>query len=316
MRVRHEFMWGTMVSLGFNMWCEVGNMRGLEFGQDPASDELVFDRAAWDAYLLQLKEHGVNTIVLDIGEALKFESHPELAVKGSWSREEMLAELDRMNEMGFEVIPKLNFSTTHDIWMKEYSFMVSTPAYYQVCKDLIDEVIEIFQPRFFHLGMDEEGYECQKNYDYVVIRQNDLWWHDLYYLVDCVEKHNVRAMMWSDYARHRPDEFVAKCPKSVVQCVWYYFNEYGDDIEEMYRIRVMPLEVLDQHGFDQFPTGSSIYFGDNLDLLTRYCKEHVSKEHLLGMMQTTWRQVLPKWEKELLAGSESVQRSREWYENQ
>lgn len=91
--------------------------------------------------------------------------------------------------MGFEVIPKLNFSTTHDTWLGEYALMVSTSVYYRVCKELIDEVCELFQPRFLHLGMDEEVYENQKDYDYVVIRQNDLWWKDFYYLVDCVEQH-------------------------------------------------------------------------------------------------------------------------------
>ena len=55
------------------------------------------------------------------------------------------AELERLKNMGFKLIPKLNFSSCHDIWMKEYSRMVSTEPYYQVCADLIKEVCEIFE---------------------------------------------------------------------------------------------------------------------------------------------------------------------------
>ena len=62
-----------------------------------------------------------------------------------------------LRALGIEPLPKLNFSTCHDAWLGPYSRMVSTPAYYDVCRDLIDEVAELFGgPRFFHLGMDEE----------------------------------------------------------------------------------------------------------------------------------------------------------------
>lgn len=316
MSVRHDFMWCTLVHLGTNMWCEEGNLRGGVAGCDPAFPELLFDRAVWDEYLQRLKDTGTNTIILDLGEGLRYDSHPELAVKGSWTRAEMEAELKRLDKMGFEVIPKLNFSATHDIWMKEYSYMVSTPTYYQVCKDLIDEVCDIFKPRYFHLGMDEEVYENQKHYDYVVIRQNDLWWHDFYYLVDCVENNGARAMIWSDYARHRPDEFVEKCPKSVVQCVWYYFDQFGDNLEEMYEIRVRPLDIFEKHGYDQLPTGSNYYFDENIELLTKYCKEHISKEHLLGMMQTTWYFVKPDHKEMLDKGTDALKKARDWYEGE
>ena len=314
--MRHDFMWATLVHLSTNMWFEEGNYRGNnpKTWRMPAWPELRWDRTTWDAYMVQLKESGVNTIVLDVGDGLVYESHPEIAVKGAWTVAEMKAELQKLDAMGFEVIPKLNFSTTHDTWMKQYARMVSTPEYYQVCRDLIDEVCAIFNPRFVHIGMDEEVYDNQKDYDYVVIRQNDLWWHDFYYLVDCVEKNGVRAMMWSDYARHRPDEFVAKCPKSVVQCVWYYFDKFGDNLEEMYEVRVRPLDILSKYGYDQLPCGSVEYFEENLELLVQYCHERVDKAHLLGFMQTTWEAVQPQWTDMLTMGCDTVNRSRKLYE--
>ena len=55
----------------------------------------------------------MNMVVIDLGEAIQYQSHPELAVKGSWPVEKFRKELARLRGMGLEPIPKLNFSTTH-----------------------------------------------------------------------------------------------------------------------------------------------------------------------------------------------------------
>src|SRR5690606_5787590 len=98
-----------------------------------------------------------------------------------------------------------------------YARQVSTPAYYAVCRDLIAEVCELFdQPRLFHLGMDEETFAHQRYYAYAVVRQHDLWWHDLHFLVNEVERQNVRAWIWSDYVWHHPELFWKQMPRSVM----------------------------------------------------------------------------------------------------
>ena len=67
--------------------------------------------------------------------------------------------------MGLEPIPKLNFSTAHDAWMGLYSLRVSAKPYYEVCRDLIKDAVNIFDgPRFFHLGMDGETAEHHRHY--------------------------------------------------------------------------------------------------------------------------------------------------------
>lgn len=317
MENQKNFMWATLVHLGTNMWREEGNKAvGEHTWMCPASSDLRFDQAVWDEYIEKLREAGNDTIILDLGDGICYESHPELAIRGSWSREKTEAELKKLHDMGFEVIPKLNFSTTHDVWMKEYSKMVSTETYYSVCKDLIDEVCELFKPRYFHIGMDEERYELQRDYDYVVLRQNDAWWHDFYYYVDCVEKNNARAIVFSDYARDNPEEYVKKCPKSVVQSVWYYQLEFSNFSSESCERRVRPFEILDKAGFDILPTGSVAYHDENMEALTKYCAEHISREHLLGFMQTTWESVEEKWAGVLDTGVRTLKASKQWYENQ
>ena len=121
--------------------------------------------------------------------------------------------------------------------------------------------------------------------------------------------------MWSDYARHRPEEFIEKCPKSVVQCVWYYFDKFDlGNMEDKYECRVRPFVQLNEAGFDQVPSGSVVYFDNNLQLLTEFAMENIAKEHLLGFMQTTWEAVEARWQNLLDKGCESVCESRKIYE--
>lgn len=296
----------TLVHLGTNMWYDFGNDRPgyYKTWEVGASEKMRFDKKLWIEYLKKMKECGVNAIVLDIGDGIVYDSHPELKIEGSLTKEEIKSEIDRVRGMGFDIIPKLNFSTCHDVWLKDYAKMVSTKAYYKVCADIIEEVCDLFQPKFLHLGMDEEVYENQKQYDYIVIRNNELWWHDLYYLVDCVEKKGVRACMWSDYARHRPEEFARKCPKSVVQCPWYYFDKFYGEMDETHTVRVMPFKFLAEKGFDILAGASNEYFEDNAQLLHEYCKAEIDGDKYLGIIQTTWLSVEEKWRERLFNGAE------------
>ena len=257
---------------------------------------LVFEDKTWDSILQHMVLQGMNMVVIDLGDGVKYKSHPEIAVKNAWSTEKLKAEIAKMRRMGLEPIPKLNFATTHAAWLGEYSRMVSTEKYYTVCKNLINEVINLFDtPRFFHLGMDEETYSHQKQHNYVTIRQGDLWWHDFYMLIEEVEKNNVRPWIWSDYAWRHPDVFFRKMPKSVLQSNWYYYNPGFDleNLEEPFKTYVGLYNKLEEHGYDQVPTGSNTANDTNMMDTVNYCKDLVDSSRLKGFMTATWRPTLP-----------------------
>ena len=94
--------------------------------------------------------------------------------------------------------------------------------------------------------------------------------------------------MWSDYARHRPDEFIEKCPKTVVQFPWYYFTAFEGELTEAERIRVEPFKILAEAGYTVIAGGSNEYFKDNISLLDNYCKKSLPADKYAGIVQTTW----------------------------
>ena len=300
-----KFIRSILIHVGTNLWYEVGNNRGggEKVWQSAGSEKMRFDKDLFWELVEHAKKCGINTLVLDLADGIVYESHPELAIEGSIERKELLEMITRLRGLGLDIIPKLNFSTCHDAWLKDYSRMVSTKPYYDVCRDVINEVCDIFEPELIHLGMDEENYENQKFYDCAVIRQNDLWWHDLRFLVDVVESRGARAMMWSDYARHRPDEFIEKCPRSVVQCPWYYFNKFEGDLTEGERIRVEPFLRLADAGYTIIAGGSNEYFSDNVTLLDEFCRR-LPNECYTGIIQTTWAPTTEKWRTPLFEAAE------------
>ena len=206
-------IWSLYAMLGQNMWW-VDNPK------------LNFDEKAWDAVLDACHKHGLNQIVLDVGEGLQYQSYPELAREGAWSHERAKAEVKRCRELGIELIPKLNFSATHHTWLGEYGQMMSTSIYYKACREIIKEVYEAFDhPRYFHLGMDEEGDpQFFKKTDMVHYRQGELIWHDLKFLIDVVKSCGAKPWIWGDTSVFTPEEFRAHIPTDdVVLQPWIYF---------------------------------------------------------------------------------------------
>lgn len=310
-----KLIWANLLHLSTNMWEDHSHIKRHTSWPDILEDEihwddypcktckdslawgmrgyrsfLVFEEIVWNRILQQMAHVGMNMVIIDLGDGIKYESHPEIAVKNAWSVDKLRTELKKIQKLGLEPIPKLNFATSHDTWMGEYAKMVSTSTYYSVCRDLINEVIEIFDtPRFFHLGMDEETANDQRTYNHVVVRQNDLWWNDLYFYINEVEKKGVRSWIWSDYGWRHPDLFFKKMPKSVLQSNWYYGSQFDmSQLNESNRVYLKFYEDLDAHGYDQVPTGSNCSNDTNMEDTVNYCKKYINPDRLLGFMTAPW----------------------------
>ena len=310
-----RMMWGMLLHFGFNMWNDVyvDPTDTSSHSMICAADHVRFDEALWREVTAKLAEEGCNTLVIDIGEALAYPSHPELAVEGSWTPERFRRELTRLRALGFEVFPKLNFSCGHNMWLKDYRNQVSTPAYYKVCADVIRDVCEIFgRPRLFHVGYDEETWINQRFYGRMVVRQGEAWWKDFLWLVKTVEDLGMRPWMWSDYCWDHPYEFLTRCPKSVLQSNWRYGVNCSEEefkravSKEYWSLRTFV--ELDRRGFEQVPTGSNYKDTNaaNFGNLVDFCDRHVAPQGIRGYLQTSWCPTLPKYRDRLLAAAKII----------
>ena len=317
-----KFIWADLVHLGVNMWIDhdVGSPddQHATLQQKGPPEILQCDESQWLEITARMQIRGLNMLVIDLAEGLVFPSHPELAVKGAWSADKMKDEVLRLKGMGIEAIPKINFSTSHDAWMGPYQRMVSTAAYYDFCDQIIRDAAEIFgTPRFFHIGFDEESALCQSRYDYCVVRQGELWWHDFLRTVKRVEGLGMRPWMWSDVEWYDHDRFVKRCPRSVLQSNWYYSKTFDKktlseakknqvvqkEVLQMYELdQVECYERLEKAGFDQIPCGGNWREDVNLSETVKFCSANIAPERLKGFLVAPWRRLTPPFKDVNLKG--------------
>jgi len=311
----NDKIWACLLHLSFNMWEEYISPHRPFRGYRP---DLELSESLWNDAVVKMADKGMNMVVIDLGDAVKYESHPEIAVNNAWTTTRLRSELEKLREMGLEPIPKLNFSAGHDTWLGEYSRMVSTKEYYNVCSDLIMEVCDLFnKPRFFHLGYDEETASHQSHYNFVVVRQNDCWWNDFYFFIEEVQNNGSRPWIWSDYIWHHPELFFKNMPKSVLQSNWYY-NEKFDfkEINESQQKYVKAYLDLEAHGYDQIPTGS--YHAENeksIGNTVQFCEKHIEDSRLLGFLQSFWKPTIEEYRERILKGIELAGKSKAWFED-
>ena len=325
----------ALLHLGMNMW---RGYRAPDEKIDPklgyARTECPTEPAVWDAVVRRMHERHYNMAIIDLGGGVEFPSHPEITVKGSRSAQWMRDEVRRLADMGIEAVPKLNFAATHDAWLGIYERMLSTPKYYEVVKDIIADAVEMFgNPRFIHIGMDEEDATWQKNYPMVVVRRGELWWHDFNFYQKCIESHNARTIAFcSSMIDYDADALARRIPKSTVLNPALYghdrtlewakngLKKHGDD--HWWRDQVWLLggilRQLSERGFDILSCSSNWVDVSNKKKypVVKYGKDYpqdrqsiawfhdllakeVAPERLIGGMTAPWtameEKFLPYW---------------------
>ena len=279
----HEMMWAALLHIGVNMWRDKDSPSHPDdkFGGSFWHDELHFDLDTFHKITEQLPGMGINTLVLDVGDAMRYDSHPEIGVRGAMTPDELRTEVRRLRALGIEPVPKLNFSACHDAWLGQYERMLSTDIYRGVVADLI-------------LGMDEETAAQQEKNGYSVVRAQPLWWRDFYHMVDACEKENARPWIWSDCLWHHPDEFAAKMPKSVLQSNWHYWALKGEDCTKGQNgWGFKTFFDLDRLGFDQVPCTSTC----SCEGITGQIMNELSQADLksiVGFMTAPWHFTVPE----------------------
>ncbi len=298
-----EKIWACLMHLSFNFAGQIKLYGGLRTKFEP-------QMSLWDDAICQMSRNKVNMLFINLDDSIYWHSHPEISLADSWTAEQLIEQLTKIRQAGIEPIPMFNFSTTHDAWLGKYSKMVSSAKYYEVCADLISEAVSLFDtPRFIHFGMDEERIDYQLS-DYVVMRQQEAWWADLYFYIGEAMKRGVRPCVWSDYVWHHPDYFFKMMPKSVVQCNWWYTEKFTTS-----DVPIRSYLDLVREGYDVIATGS--YDQENpksIGNTVKFCADHIEGDHLLGFMQTFWKPTIETYRETILRGVDLIGAARTEYE--
>ena len=288
-------LWAYMIRIGDHTSDDAANPPRGMYLPKVYRDEMETEVEAWDETVAFLPSQGINAILVDVLDGVRLDSHPEIAVPNAWSKEFTRRKLDEARALGLTPLPKLNFSTGHSVWLKQYRRMISTPVYYEVCGDLIDEVCELFdRPEYFHLGLDEEYPANQRNNEMIVVRGEELRWHDYYFLFERCEKNGARPWVWSDYYWIYPEIFAKRMPKEVLQSNWFYFNMLPDGKNcdpKGWETAFNAFAALEELGYDQIPTGST-WANETADMqVVAHGKNVIAPERLKGFLTASWARI-------------------------
>lgn len=162
-------------------------------------------------------EKGTNTILIFVGDAYCYESHPEIVCQNAWTKEELGDAIKHVKALGMDAVPMLNFSAVGNAWMGKYRKMMGSEVYLKVCDDLICELFEVFdKPELFHIGMSCEAPELQSRFKNCVSRSAHLLSKHIAHHLDTVRKLGARPWMYSDLYLVSPEAFKATVGKDVL----------------------------------------------------------------------------------------------------
>ena len=205
-----------------------------------------FDPAVAREVIDAMAEAGLNLLVLDIEDGVRYPSHPELAKH--YSRDiGVLAEIaSHAAKREIELVPKLNFSRSeinrHDHWTRRpgapWYEDFDTPEYWRKAFACVDDILGLVpKVRFFHVGMDEDHERSYLQYTEAITT-----------LRDGLKERGLRTLIWNDSAINYPTGFIhrdksrfaePRLPKDVIHVVWNYRC-----------VPVTDLERIRQAGFD------------------------------------------------------------------
>jgi hypothetical protein len=223
-------------------------LRGWHFVA-PLRHELPFAEKLLD-WLALMK---FNTLVIEVDDRFPYERHPDIAHPQAMTKEQWRRFLAKARQLGFEVIPQVQTfghfgyvlnkpayrhlseqSEPHPRW-GFFAYCPSNPETYRLVFDLFDEVLEIFQPKWFHIGHDEITFVPIGVCERCKATGKTAWQllaDDIRRLYEHLKAKGVeRVAMWCDqlhpdrtggYAPYFTHFAADLIPKDIVQFCWHY----------------------------------------------------------------------------------------------
>ncbi len=274
----------------------------------------------------QMIEADINWLVIEVERGLRYDSHPKVSADWALSKETLVELLDAARRGGIQCVPLLP-SLSHTGYIAEAYPKTAEASCVcprreltqKILDDLSDELLELFEPTFFHIGHDEMV-SAFPEHDRISSLQCPLcrgdnaaeWFRDsIMCRYDYLKSRGIVTMMWADmlldpefflrsslwhgatqdFNGGPPDHFeraLDDLPRDIVMCDWHYKSS----------CKYPSLRYLQDKGFDVLGCPKTS-IQDNAYLFTRYA-HRTRTPNLLGMLGTNWSEINRETEEILL----------------
>lgn len=275
----------------------------------------------------ELGPKSVNTLILRVDYNYQYKSHPELRDSSALSQRDVKKLVDVCNKHQIDLIPQINL-LGHQSWHSELTGLLKAypefdetphvelpekyvwpnddglycksycplhPEVHKIVFELVDEIMEVFEAKSFHAGMDEVFYigndkcprcsgrdkaelfagEVTKIRNHLVANDQELWiWGDR-----LIDGKTTGIGMWeaSMNNTHRAIDMV---PKDVFICDWHY--ERVDPTAVLFAMKGLRVATC--------PWRNGDLATQQLDMIVNLRKNATlaMKDNYQGMIQTVW----------------------------
>ena len=144
----------------------------------------------------------MNTVFIQVDNLINYDSVKGIAKAGALDKDSLRAIVKYARDAGLEVIPLINTFSHQDVLLcpvypnlclDKSTYDPSNPRTYAMLFSIMDEVIEIFEPKYMHVGHDEiralSGFPREK--------AAELFLADIRKIHEHLSKKNVGMMMWA-----------------------------------------------------------------------------------------------------------------------
>ncbi len=255
-----------------------------------------------------LARHKFNACVIQ-SEAARWDTNPKMAAPNSISKSDLRELVQLCRDNFIEPIPLINVPG-HAEWMfrnqqnldlaedpqTPYAYAVNNPKSLIFAQQILSEAIEVFQPKYFHLGHDEVTmrgrFPNPENPFYQADKSaGDLVLENLNRLHGWLKERGVQTMIWGDMllakeegvdAAHAPSAEEARrrralVPRDVIITDWHYGSN------EKYP----SLDLFQNAGLQ------TIAATWNTPLNIRFFAHAAANSGARGLLQTTWAGYFP-----------------------
>ncbi|MEN6302838.1 MAG: family 20 glycosylhydrolase [Armatimonadia bacterium] len=189
-------------------------------------------------------EQKINCVGLEVSQGMKLDKHPEIAGPSAYTKDEVRRIVTFLKDSGVEVFPIMN-SLGHANWLviphpelredgDENTLCTRNPATRPMLTEVYDEVLDVFQPRRIHFGLDEVRSKTlqvapEKRCKLCAgLDKRDLFVEQVRWLDEYAGTRNVQMLMWADMVIREHNggppfnlaDTVDRLPKDIVMCDW------------------------------------------------------------------------------------------------